>query len=141
NEAPAVAGVGEVTSHSNYFTGHDRTSWRTSVPSYGRLRYQDLYPNVDLIVYGRESQLEYDLVVGPHTSPDEIRLVVNGGDASLDHLGNLLIATALGRVSLSRPRAYQNIGSVRREIGASYHVVRSNEIGFAVEGYDDTKPL
>jgi hypothetical protein len=141
NDAPRVAGVGDVVSHSNYLTGNDRASWRTSVASYSRLRYQDIYPNVDLIVYGHERQIEYDLVIGPHTSPASIRLAVTGGKASVDDLGNLLINTSVGRVSLSRPRAYQNIGHLRREITAGYRVIGSREIGFSVEDYDDTKPL
>ena len=80
-------------------------------------------------------------MIGPHTSPASIRLAVTGGKASVDDLGNLLINTSVGPVSLSRPRAYQNIGHLRREITAGYRVIGSNEIGFSVEDYDDTKPL
>ena len=51
---------------SNYFAGHEPQKWRTSVPHFARLRYENVYPGIDLIFYADEHrQLEYDFLVAP----------------------------------------------------------------------------
>src|SRR3989441_12722620 len=60
NPAPAVAGVGELPGKSNYFVGNDPKKWRAKVPTYAKVRYQDLYPGIDLVYYGNQRQLEHD---------------------------------------------------------------------------------
>ena len=39
-------------SYANFFVGRDPAKWRTHVSGYGRVRYRDLYPGVDLIFHG-----------------------------------------------------------------------------------------
>ncbi|MFQ5696379.1 MAG: hydantoinase B/oxoprolinase family protein, partial [Terriglobia bacterium] len=43
--------------------------WRTNIPTYAGVQYQDVYPSVDLVYYGNQRQLEYDLVVAPGADP------------------------------------------------------------------------
>jgi hypothetical protein len=35
------------------------------VPHYARVRYEAVYPGIDLVFYGNPQQLEYDFVVAP----------------------------------------------------------------------------
>jgi hypothetical protein len=70
NRQALVEGLEELSGKSNYFIGRDPKKWRTNVPTYARVRYTDVYPGVDLIYYGNQQQLEYDLVVAPHTDPE-----------------------------------------------------------------------
>jgi hypothetical protein len=49
---------------SNYFVGRDSRRWRSNVPSYSHVRFDDVYRGVDVIYYGRQSELEYDLMLG-----------------------------------------------------------------------------
>src|SRR5688572_6281454 len=72
NADAKVAGLDELPGKTNYFIGNDREKWRTNVPAYAKVRYEDVYPGIDLVFYGNQRQLEYDFVVGP------------GADASLD---------------------------------------------------------
>ena len=37
----------------------------TNVRSFGRVRYPEIYPGIDLVYYGSEGQLEYDFEVAP----------------------------------------------------------------------------
>src|ERR1043166_1187115 len=48
--------------HSHYLRGADPSRWRRDVPHFGRLRYHDVYPGVDVVYYGREQQIEHDFV-------------------------------------------------------------------------------
>jgi hypothetical protein len=38
--------------HANCFIGTDSTKWIPHVPTFARVRYHNVYPNVDLIFYG-----------------------------------------------------------------------------------------
>jgi len=78
NAAPTVAGLEELTGKANYLLGNDPSQWRTDVPTYGQVRYQNVYPGVDLVYYGSQQQLEYDFVVTPGTDPSSIRVRFEG---------------------------------------------------------------
>lgn len=61
-------------SKSNYFVGNVPERWRTNIPNYAKVRYRNVYPGIDLIYYGNQRQLEYDLVVAPGADPRRIAL-------------------------------------------------------------------
>jgi hypothetical protein len=80
NPAAKVIGVNELPGKSNYLTGNDPKKWRTNVPTYGRVRYENIYPGVDLVYYGKKGgQLEYDFVVAPGADPGAIALAIDAG--------------------------------------------------------------
>jgi len=75
NPRAAVMGADELPGKSNYFIGNDPQKWRTNVPTYAKVKYQGVYPGVDLVYYGNQGgQLEYDFVVAPGADPSAIAL-------------------------------------------------------------------
>jgi len=80
NPAAKVTAVNELPGKSNYLIGNDPNKWRTNVPTYGRVRYESVYPGVDLVYYGKQGgQLEYDFVVAPGADPGAITLAIDTG--------------------------------------------------------------
>ncbi|HMD83784.1 MAG TPA: SBBP repeat-containing protein [Terriglobia bacterium] len=80
NAGAAVAGADELPGKSNYFIGNDSKKWRRNVPNYAKVKYQNVYPGVDLVYYGNQSgQLEYDFVVAPGADLSVIALDVAAG--------------------------------------------------------------
>jgi hypothetical protein len=73
NPQPRVEGQEELPGKINYFLGNDPKRWRTNVPTYSKVKYHSVYPGVDLVYYGRQQQLEYDLVVAPGADPKSLR--------------------------------------------------------------------
>src|SRR5688572_10943588 len=71
-------GLEELPGKTNYFAGSDPDKWQSNVPSYGRVRYQSIYPGVNLEYYGNQSQLEYDFVIAPGADPNIIKLSFEG---------------------------------------------------------------
>ncbi len=67
---------------TNYFIGNDPRHWKTNVPNYGRVAYEQVYPGVDLIYYGKDGELEFDFAIAPAADPQGIRLAVEGAKAS-----------------------------------------------------------
>jgi len=55
----------ELPGKVNYFIGNDPQKWHTNIPIYQSVVYKDLYPGIDLKVYGTNRQMEYDFIVHP----------------------------------------------------------------------------
>src|SRR5882672_7855489 len=60
---PAVSGTDELPGKAHYFIGKDPSKWRSNVPTFAKVHYQNVYPGIDLVYYGNQRQLEYDFVV------------------------------------------------------------------------------
>lgn len=136
-----VTGLDPLPSRSFYLEGKDPSNWRTNVPSYSRVQYTGIYSGVDLVFYGNQSQLEYDLMVAPGASLNQVRFEVSGADqVRLDENGDLILATSSGQVLLQKPLIYQQDGATRKPIAGNFKL-KGNRIGFSVGVYDATLPL
>jgi len=120
NPAPAVSGEQKQPGVSNYFRGIDRSQWRANVPHYGRVRYDEVYPGVDVVYYGNQRELEYDFVVAPGADPDDIQLQFQGADRMEVERGDLVLHTAAGELRQRKPYVYQEIGGTRRAVEGKY---------------------
>jgi hypothetical protein len=62
NTRPQLTGLEPQPGKCNYFIGDDPERWQRDVPNYARVRYAGVYPGIDVIYYGNQRQLEYDIV-------------------------------------------------------------------------------
>ncbi len=144
NAAARGKGLEPLATKVNYFLGNDPKQWRTSVPTFGRVRYQNVYPGIDLVYYGNQRQLEYDFVVEPGASPGQISLKFEGADKiGIDAEGNLILQTAGDPVHQRRPVVYQALNGGRKEVAGRYVFkgIGQREVGFEVAAYDRSQPL
>src|SRR5580704_14692250 len=142
NPAAEIAGIKQLPGKTNYLIGGDRTKWHTDIPSYAAVRYQGIYPGVDVLFYGREQRLEYDFVVAPGADPKAIVLGISGArKLQIDSRGDLVMSVPGGNVMLQKPLIYQEVNGERREIAGNYTIGSDRRIRFAVAGYDHTQPL
>ncbi len=142
NPHPEVKGLEELPGKSNYFLGNDPDKWRTDVPTYAKVQYKNVYPGVDLVYYGNQRQLEYDLIVAPGTDPDVIQLAFEGNEnLEIDAQGDLVLHTAGEEVRLHKPLVYQHVDGVQREVAGAYVVNRQRQVSFQVAAYDASQPL
>jgi hypothetical protein len=118
------------------------TEWLAGIPTYGRVRYQKVYPGVDLVFYGRPGELEYDFEVAPGSDPGSIRLQLSGAaGVTIDGSGSLRLKTRHGEVHWKKPVAYQPDGAGRNIVPSEYVQLARNEIGFQIGSYDRSRPL
>ncbi len=142
NPSPRVSGLEELPGKSNYFLGNDPDKWRTNVPHYAKVQYKDVYPGVELVYYGNQRQLEYDLVVEPGADPAAIALSFEGVEKlRIDAQGDLLLETHDGEVRQHKPLVYQEMDDGRREIAGAYVLNGERQVGFEVATYDGSQPL
>src|SRR5205823_9110120 len=76
----SIEGLEILPGKSNFFIGNDIRKWRTDVPNYGKVRYREAWPDIDVIYYGNQRQMEYDFMLKPDADPDRISLRFQGAD-------------------------------------------------------------
>ncbi|WKZ18693.1 MAG: SBBP repeat-containing protein [Candidatus Jettenia sp. CY-1] len=142
NLQPEVIGLEEQPGKVNYCIGNDSRQWHTNIPTYAKIRYQDVYPGVDLVYYGDHRQLEYDFIVTPGFNPKAITMGLEGADkVKVDVQGNLVVYTNGGEVMWHKPVVYQEENGQRRPVDAKYMLKSNRNIGFRVAAYNTNLPL
>ena len=142
NSGAQASGVEKLPGTVNYFIGNNPKKWRTNVPTYGKVEYRNIYPGVDLLYYGNQQQLEYDLVVAPWVDPRVARLGISGASGiHLDAGGDVVLDTSGGAVHLRKPVAYQQTANGRQSVEARYSLGRAGQVTFEIGAYDNTQPL
>jgi len=142
NPSARVRGDGDLPGRTNYLTGNNPANWRTNVPTYSRVRYDEVYPGIDLIYYGQQRELEYDFVVAPGAEPGRIRMSFNtGAAASINANGDLVFNKEAAELRFHKPIAYQIVNATRREVAAEFALLAGNEVAFKLGRYDRRQPL
>jgi Beta-propeller repeat/FG-GAP-like repeat len=159
NADASLVGLDELPGKSNYFLGSDPGKWRANVPTYSRVKYASIYRGIDLLYYGNQRQLEYDLVVAPGANPNAIQWQVDrlapdapgdktreeqaswrGAALRIEPNGDLLVSAGGREIRLRKPVVYQD--SSARHVVEAHYVLRSHRrIGIKVGPYDRQKPL
>jgi hypothetical protein len=124
----------------NYFVG---SSQYTNLAAHHEIAYEELWPGIDMVFRGQGSKLKYEFHVSPGADLSKIRLAYEGaGEISLGPRGSLAIDTALGTLSDSRPRSYQQLDDERVAIGSRYVLDHAtNTFGFSLDEYDRERVL
>jgi len=127
---------------SNYYIGNDNRHWRTGIANFGRVRYRQVYPGIDLVYHGRQRQLEYDFEIAPGADPSRIRLALGGaGRISIDPSGDLTLGIRDQQIYFRKPEIYQVGPSGRQPISGRYVSFGRSEVGFQLGPYDPALPL
>src|SRR6266850_808926 len=139
---PLVSGLDELPGKANYFIGKDPAKWRANVPTYAKVRYQEVYPGIDLVYYGNQRRLEYDFLVAPGADPNGIVIGFQGAERlEIDAQGELVLHVAGGVIRQRVPVIYQEIDGVRTKIEGRYVLKDKHRVGFQVAAYDLARPL
>jgi hypothetical protein len=137
-----VTGQGRLEGTANFFIGNDKSRWIEGIATYGAIKYDELYPGIDLIFRGAGSRLKHDLIVQPGADISAVRFAFSGQDSlSLDANGSLLIATSGGIIKDEAPVAYQESNGAREPIEAAYRIVNDSEVEFVVGRHNQSLPI
>ncbi len=125
----------------NFISGNDRRKWQIGLPTFDRVTYPELYPGIDVVYYGNQQQLEFDLVVRPGADPRAIRMKVQGGGKLLiDHDGALEIAGLPG-LRIRLPKIYQEVNGSRKPVAGHFSIREKDEVGLDVQGWNRASTL
>jgi hypothetical protein len=144
--AAQVAPVGLQQSETifNYFVG-DQANWRSEVPSYEIVAYEDLYDGIDLHTWGLRSSLKYEFHVAPGADWSQIVVRYDGIESlSLADDGSLLIdlGDEWGILTDAAPYIYQMIDGHEVEVAGRFVLLDEWTYTFDITGqYDAGAPL
>src|SRR5208282_5206125 len=142
NPAPQMDGIEQLAAVSNYFIGNDKSKWHSNVPNYSKVRYRSLYPGIDLVYYGDQGHLEFDVIAAPGADPNRFRLAVDGGDKTeINSAGELVIHAGADQIVFHKPIAYQEIAHGRQSVAANFKLRSGNDVAFEIGSYDRHQPL
>jgi len=126
---------------SHYLLGRERARWRQGVPHFARVRHAAAWPGIDVVWYGSNGVLEYDLVVAPGADLGQARVRFPGAKVAAEPDGALAIAAAGGRLQQRAPIGYQVVGGVRRSVPIEVVQLGADAIAFRAGPHDATRPL
>jgi len=142
NHRPKLQAENELPGKSNYFIGNDPAKWQHDIPQFGRVRYANIYPGIDLVFYGNRGQLEYDFEVAPGADANQLALKFGGvQSSSIDSEGNVVLAFSDGNVRLQAPRIYQVVAGNKHTIDGRFQLRNHNEVGFKLSTFDRNRTL
>ena len=96
------------------------------------MRYENVYPGINLAFYGNQGHLEYDFQVAPGSDPAQAELQFDGAKHLDLQDGNLVIEAQGGAVRLDAPRVYQQINGRQQPVAGSFVLRADNRVGFAI---------
>ena len=142
NPQPTIIGEDPAEQHFNYYYAHCPEGI-TGVKGYRRVRYQNVYPQIDLVYHIREDHIKYEFVVHPGGRAEDIRLEYRGEEElRLSRKGNLWATTPLGMVREGAPVSF--VANARmeqqQEVPSKYHL-EGSVLSFEIGEYDDEQTL
>jgi uncharacterized protein (TIGR03437 family) len=126
---------------ANYFVGASK-DWQTEITGFGRIRYKNIYPGIDLVFHGERGRLEYDFILAPHADPHRIRFELSGQSAlRVDEKGDLIIGTNAGEIRWAKPVIYQEIHGKRTTVTGQFRLAGKRIVEFHLVAYDKRQTL
>ncbi|MCX7108532.1 MAG: SBBP repeat-containing protein, partial [Proteobacteria bacterium] len=129
----------------SYFTGSE-DQWQTGIKTYGKIRYPNLWPGIDLVYSGTAERLKYQFELKPGADPKLIRLAYRGASSvTATDAGQLEVATPVRSFQDEKPIAWQEIDGWRVDVSAAYALQSKDKsghpYGFRLGSYDPSRPL
>jgi uncharacterized protein YcnI len=136
-------GIKETVTKINYFKGNDQSKWKSNIPTYQEISLGEVYDRIQLSLKAYGKNVEKIFVVEPGGKPGDIAIKVEGGKGlNVNEKGELEIDTGLGKVKMTTPIAYQEIGGKRIKIPILYTLLNAKHVyGFRVGDYNKTREL
>ena len=117
------------------------TSSEGKVQPLTRVTYPNVWDGVDIAYEkGKASIVKSTYTVSSGKKPGSIRLRYNR-PLTVDKNGNLVITYDTGRMTESKPLAWQVIEGNKKPVMVAYNLYSEHELGFTVGDYDKSLPL
>lgn len=81
NPAARLVARGEPASLYHFFLGNDPDRWRSDVPCFEEIVYEDLWPGIDLVYRNEDGVITCEAVAGPGADPSRIGFRYEGASA------------------------------------------------------------
>jgi hypothetical protein len=124
---------------TNYMYGNDPSLWKTGVIDYSALRYDEIYPGIDLVYKIQDGNLKYEFIASPLSDPTLIELCYPDADGLVVENQNVIIARDSCELADSQLKVFQKNEACL--VDCSFISTSANSIGFNIGIYDHTSEL
>jgi len=115
---------------------------KQKIQKFSSVKYESLYPRIDLACYSSRGRLECDFVAMPGAQPEQIRLDLDGADhIALDDEGGLTIRIDDQEIHLPKPSAFQLEHGSRKIVDVRFELTDMHQISFVTGEYNHSVPL
>jgi hypothetical protein len=103
------------------------------VYGFEKVTYQNVYPNIDWVIYSKDGVIEYDFVIRPGGNPGNIRMKYSGASVlRVEANGSLFISTPMGEIKQKAPYSFQADG---KAVKSSFNL-EQDVLSFSVASYE-----
>jgi hypothetical protein len=137
-----IEGERENETKANFFQGNNPENWVAGVRTYQKLIYRDLYPQIDLILYGDNGRIKQEYRIKSGGEAEDIQAFYTGVDRlEITNKGQLEILTKNGKLLEDVPESYQYIEGKRVQVPTEYFIQQDNTVRFKVGEYRKDREL
>ncbi|MEJ2080065.1 MAG: SBBP repeat-containing protein [Acidobacteriota bacterium] len=126
---------------SHYFLGSSPTNWVRGVKHYRKVRVREIYPGVDVVLYGSGGRLEFDVELAPGVDPSAVVFRVEGARRARIDGEDLRVDLGPRDLVLQQPVAYQVVGEARIPVEAAFRSLGGDRFTPRLGDYDAALPL
>ncbi len=136
-----VTGLEPKNDYNNYFVGRDKSKWASRVKKFEKVKYKNLWNNIDIEIYEKGLLLKYDIIVLPGADIKDVAYEYDGVENISINQGNIVIKTSVNKIVELKPFAYQIDGTKKIRVACKYKL-KKNIVTYAFpEGYDTKQKL
>ncbi|TFG26223.1 hypothetical protein EU528_14775, partial [Candidatus Thorarchaeota archaeon] len=137
-----VVPVGEEPTGSvtNYLFGNDPESWRTGLADCSVLRYNEIYPGIDLVYKIQDGNMKYEFVVQPGADPSAIIIRYSDADSIEIHEDSVSIVKHGQTIQDTGLWAFQKNNGVK-DVSCMFQCQDESSVMFSVGEYDLSQEL
>jgi gliding motility-associated-like protein len=122
----------------HFYLGKDTSKWASNCRAFQKIKVSNLYPGVDLELFGTPNGLKYQYIVAPNTDISQIQIEFKDiKKVLINEQGSLLVQTTLGVNFDDKPMAF--LKETKEQIPISF-ALRKNQVFFdlAQSSFSDT---
>ncbi len=138
----SVVGQRQVPGAINVMRGSDPSRWRTADHGFAAVRYEGLYPGVDIVFSASAGRLEYTVVVGPGFGADQVNVAFDGNtDLRRRSDGTLEFDAGPFAVEHHRPRSFVIGSEQARAVSSDAYLDGDSSLRFRLAARDEGSQL
>lgn len=125
------------SSHEHYFNAAIHPEGIRDVRTFNSVRYNEIYPGIDLQWYEKDGQLKYDYLVDAGADYKKIKMEIKGYTSlHLNYSGDLVITTPFGVIIEDKPLVFQD-----NKILVTNWKLENNLVSFDILNVDPSKEI
>jgi hypothetical protein len=141
NPSVTLEGSGRLPGRVNFLMGN-AAGWHRDLPTFGALRYRNLYSGIDMVYGSAGVRLKSEFIVAPGADLGQIRIRYRGaGVPAVQPDGSLSLVSGDQSFTEAAPYVYQERGGSQAAVEGRYAIHGDGSVGFALGHYDPTRTL